>query len=125
MKHINQIILTYLYKNDNGEFIDVTPAFKSKIPPKEKLDNAFYNLQKFVEREFADVIIWNLGDPVPNREAEPLSRVRLTQEGRDYLKDQAQKEETLSLSKASLKIAAVSVIVAIIAIAVAYATSGS
>jgi hypothetical protein len=120
VKNINKTILRYLYKHDNGEFLNIAKAFKKAIPHRDRLEHSFYELSDYIEKERADVFIWTLGYSIPEPNSEPLSKVRINQKGREYIDDQLSKEKTLSINNKALFLTILSVAVAIIGVLIAY-----
>ncbi|WP_299987681.1 hypothetical protein [uncultured Pontibacter sp.] len=113
MQSINRSILIYLLKNDNGDYLDVNNAFRKNVPVRHRIEDSLHELKEYIEKETSDAFIWNLDGPMFQQNESPLSRVRINQKGRDYLREIIDKETNLRYTKIGIAIAALGAIVAL------------
>jgi hypothetical protein len=86
MEEVGMKILEYLYKNGNGEFIDVTKVFKKGvIPSKEDIEKAYKPLDKKIEIQAIYEVREMRRLDSKSTIKTPLQKAKITQIGRKYL----------------------------------------
>lgn len=108
-------ILKYLFEKDNGEFLDVTKAFKNnKCPKRERIEQIYDDLNEYIETEsiynYRGIITLN-DKEIPKT---PLLKARINQSGRDYYLEQKNKSISITISKRNLWIAGVLLVISLL-----------